>query len=209
MILKIILILAALGTLLLLVARLVIGGEGRARAYPAPQVPPQRVAIVFGAGLWPDGTATPVLQDRVTMAAQLYFSGKVEKLLLSGDNRFIYHDEPGAMRQVALGLGVPEQAIVLDYAGRRSYDTCYRAKAIFGVTQAVLVTQTFHLPRALYLCNHLGVQAVGVASDLRRYRHSSVLYWNMREWIAGVAALWDVNVGHPIPVLGNPEPIFP
>ncbi len=96
------------------------------------------------------------LQDRVQTAANLYFAGKVEKLLMSGDNRFVDYNEPAVMRKVALSLGVPEEAIVLDYAGRRTYDTCYRAKAIFGVTEAILVTQAFHLPRAIYLCNRLG-----------------------------------------------------
>jgi len=113
------------------------------------------------------------------------------------------------MREVALSLGVPGDAIVLDYAGRRTYDTCYRAKAIFGLTEAILVTQSFHLPRALYLCNQLGVDSLGVEADLRVYRKSSVLYWNMRELIAAAAALWDVNISHPVPVLGDPEPIFP
>jgi len=98
--------------------------------------------------------------------------------------------------------------MVLDNAGLRTYDTCYRAKAIFGVTHAILVTQNFHLPRALYLCNSLGVVAVGVSADLRSYRRSSVLYWNMRELVADVAALWDVQIAHPVPILGNPEPIF-
>jgi SanA protein len=139
----------------------------------------------------------------------LYFDGKVEKLLMSGDNRFLYYNEPGVMRELALSLGVPDEAIVLDYAGRRTYDTCYRVKAIFGVTEAILVTQGFHLPRALYLCNHLGVDSVGVAAEIQPYRKSTVLYWNLRELIATAAALWDVHVAHPVPVLGDPELIFP
>ena len=149
------------------------------------------------------------LQDRVQTAANLFFAGKVEKLLMSGDNRFVDYNEPAVMREVALSLGVPDDAIVLDYAGRRTYDTCYRAKAIFGVTEAILVTQAFHLPRAIYQCNQLGIDSVGVEADLRVYRKSSVLYWNVRELFATVAALWDVNISHPMPVLGNPEPIFP
>lgn len=209
MILAILLILVGLGLVFLLAARFMIGGEARGRIYSASAVPGGRVAIVFGAGLSRNGFPTPVLQDRVAMAARLYFAGKVEKLLLSGDNRFIYYNEPGAMRQYALLLGVPQDAMVLDYAGRRTYDTCYRARAIFGVTDAILVTQNFHLLRALYLCNSLGISAIGVAADLRTYRRSSVLYWNVREWFADAAALWDVHVAHPVPVLGDPEPIFP
>jgi len=209
MLLKSILLLFILGLLVLLVPRLVTGLYARGRIYPQSGVPARRVAIVFGAGLWRNGSPTPVLEDRVTAAANLYFAGKVEKLLMSGDNRFVNYNEPEAMRQLALKLGVPYEAIVLDYAGRRSYDTCYRAKAIFQVDQAILVTQAFHMPRVIYTCNNLGVEAVGVESDLRIYRKSSVLYWNARELLATVAAVWDIKVGHPIPVLGNQEPIFP
>ncbi len=208
MLLKLLLILVVLGLLILFAPRLVTGLYARGRIYTTSRVPRQRVAIVFGAGLTRNGAATPVLVDRVTTAAKLYFEGKVEKLLMSGDNRFVNYNEPEAMRQKALSLGVPNEAIVLDYAGRRSYDTCYRSKAIFKVDQAILVTQAFHMPRVLYLCNRLGVELVGVEFDLRIYRISSMLYWNARELLATVAALWDVNIGHPVPVLGDPLPIF-
>ncbi len=207
--LTIVLILAGIALLLLGIPRLVTGLYARGRVYPVAEVPARPVAIVFGAGLRRNGTATTVLRDRVSVAAQLYFAGKVQKLLMSGDNRFLDYNEPGAMREVALSLGVPEAAIVLDYAGRRTYDTCYRAKAIFGVSKAILVTQSFHLPRAIYECNHLGVAAVGVPADLSRYSRVSMLYWNARELFASLAALWDVYIAHPIPVLGDKEPIFP
>jgi SanA protein len=209
MLLKILFLLVGVALLTLLVARLVTGTYARPRTYSVAEVPPRRVAIVFGAGLWRDGTATPVLYDRVARASELYFSGKVEKLLMSGDNRFVEYNEPAVMREVALSLGVPDQAIVLDFAGRRTYDTCYRAKAIFGVSNAILVTQQFHLPRAIYLCNHIGVEGVGVSADGRVYRKSSVLIWNVREFLATVNALWEVHVSHPVPVLGDQELIFP
>ncbi len=197
-----------MGCAALALPRLITAWEARSRIYSAETVPTERVAIVFGAGLWRDGTPTPVLRDRVATAAGLYFSGKVEKLLMSGDNRFIDYNEPAAMRDYALALGVPEDAIVLDYAGRRTYDTCYRAGAIFGLRRAILVTQGFHLPRALYLCNHLGVEASGVPADRREYRRGSVLYWNARELLATTAAFWDLYLARPLPVLGEPEPIF-
>jgi len=209
MLLKMLLLLIVLGLFVLVVPPLVTGWYANGKVYNAADVPVRRVAIVFGAGLWRNGSPTPVLADRVTQAANLYFAGKVEKLLMSGDNRFVDYNEPEAMRQLALTLGVPDNAIVLDYAGRRTYDTCYRAKAIFKVDQAILVTQTFHMPRAIYLCNHLGITSIGVESDLQVYRKSSLLYWNVRELFATVAALWDVNIGHPVPVLGKQEPIFP
>ena len=209
MILKLLLILIVVGILVLAVSRLVTGLYAHGKVYSASEVPVRRVAIVFGAGLWRNGSPTPVLADRVTQAANLYFASKVEKLLMSGDNRFVDYNEPEAMRRLAISLGVPNDAIVLDYAGRRTYDTCYRAKVIFKVDQAILVTQAFHMPRAIYLCNRLGVDALGVESDLQTFRKSSLLYWNVRELFATAAALWDVNISHPIPVLGKQEPIFP
>jgi SanA protein len=183
------------------------GMYARDRIYEPGEAPEERVAIVFGAGLRRDGTPTAMLRDRVLTGADLYFSGKVDKLLMSGDNRFIEYNEPEAMRQFALSVGVPDEAIVLDYAGRRTYDTCYRAKAIFGLDTALLVTQSFHLPRALYLCNMLGMQTLGVEAD-NCYWNGSPLVWNVREFFATVVAFLDLYVSSPSPVLGNPEPIF-
>lgn len=209
MILQCLLIASAAGAMILGISRLFAMSYARPRTYSAASVPPAGVAIVLGAGLLRDGTPTPVLRDRVATAAELYLSGKVEKLLLSGDNRFINYNEPGAMRAYALKLGVPEDAIVLDYAGRRTYDTCYRARHIFGVEKAIVVTQDFHLPRAVYLCNRLGVSAVGVGANLRTYQRGPYAYWTLREVPATLVALWEANVSHPQPVLGDPEPIFP
>lgn len=197
-----------IGALIPILARLITGIYAASRVYSVADVPARRVAIVFGAGLWRDGSPTPILQDRVATAAALYFAGKVEKLLLSGDNRFANYNEPEAMRRYAVSLGVPNEALVLDYAGRRTYDTCYRAATIFGVKEAILVTQAFHLPRAIYLCNHLGVDGIGVQADQRVYRRSSMAYWTLRELLATVNALWEVHVTRPLPVLGEPEPIF-
>ena len=166
--------------------------------------PAERVAIVFGAGLQRNGSASPVLYDRVATAAALYQAGKVSRLLLSGDNSYLTYNEPQAMLEAALQLGVPENALVMDYAGRSTYDTCYRARAIFGLNHALLVTQAFHLPRALYLCDALGVSGVGVAADRRTYAARSVNYWNMREIFATAAAWWDINITRPAPVLGDP-----
>ena len=168
-----------------------------------------RVGIVFGAGLQRDGSPSPVLQDRVASAVQLYQAGKVEKLLMSGDNRFIDYNEPGAMQAYAIEMGVPEEDIVLDYAGRRTYDTCYRALHIFGVKEAILVTQRYHLPRALFTCNGVGMQATGIAADTQYYRKLSRSIWYTRELGATLVSLWDVWFQHPLPVMGDPEPIFP
>jgi len=200
-------IIAVLGLLSLVLPRLITAIHSASRIFAVTESPPADVAIVFGAGLRWDGTPSPVLRDRVRTAVELFFAGKVKKLLLSGDNRFVDYNEPGAMRDYALALGMPEEHMVLDYAGRRTYDTCYRAKAIFGVTSAILVTQEFHLPRALYTCQMLGLDAVGVAADQRRYGVISRLIWNSRELFATLTAFWDLHIAHPLPVLGKYEPI--
>ena len=205
---RIILLFGVLGILILGLPTLIAELYGRNRVYSISEVSPMPVAIVFGAGLSRDGSPSPVLRDRVATAAQLYFEGKVQKLLMSGDNRFIDYNEPGAMHAYALSLGVPEDAIVLDYAGRRTYDTCYRAKDIFGLTQAILVSQDYHLPRTLITCNGLGIKSVGVSADLRVYNSSAQRYWRLREIPATLVAFVDVFITRPLPVLGEPEPII-
>jgi SanA protein len=197
-----------LGIVVLGLPRLGAEVYARMRTHPITDTPDAPVAIVFGAGLSRSGAPSPVLQDRVATAADLYFAGKVKKLLMSGDNRFIDYNEPGAMQQYALKLGVPAGDIVLDYAGRRTYDTCYRARAIFGVRQAVVVTQNFHLPRALILCNAMGIQATGASADRRSYGLAPATYWQVRELPAILLTFWEISISHPLPVLGNPEPIF-
>ena len=196
------------GLLVLLLPRGITTVYSLNRIYQDENAPSEKLAIVFGAGLRRDGTPTAILRDRVETAAKLYFSGKVEKILMSGDNRFEYYNEPESMRQYALSLGVPDAAIALDYAGRRTYDTCYRAKAIFGASEALLVTQKFHLPRALFLCNSLGLKSYGIEANNNRYRKISLLIWNIREQIATVGAFVDVYWSNPIPVMGSPEPLF-
>jgi SanA protein len=170
------------------------------------QVPSRPVALVLGAGLWPDGSLTPILADRVATAAELYRAGKVQKLLCSGDNRRVDYNEPQAMKEYAMRLGVPAEDIVLDYAGRRTYDSCYRARAIFGVERVVAVTQRFHTARSVYTCQALGVDAVAVTANRRIYASEQVI-WKTREYLALLLAWWDLNVRHPLPVLGEPEPI--
>jgi SanA protein len=167
------------------------------------------VVIVPGAGLTRAGTPSAALQDRLDEAIQLYQAGKVQKMLLSGDNSGEYYNEPGAMRDYALAQGIPEADIVLDFAGRRTYDTCYRAKAIFGVNQAIFVTQQYHLSRAVFLCDQLGLQVEGVAVDQSYYHPERYAFWRFREVFATVDSVWDIFIGKPLPVLGEAEPIFP
>lgn len=204
---KVVLLVIVLAAAVLLIPRLLTGTYAIFHILPAEEVSEQRVAIVFGAGLWRDGSPTPVLRDRVQTAANLYFSGKVEKLLMSGTT-VSYYNETKAMRNFAMELGVPNDAIVQDYFGLRTYDTCYRAREIFGIQQAVLVTQKFHLPRALYLCNAMGIRSTGVAADIQPYRLRSRLFWNLREIPATLVALWELYISPPSPKMDDPQPIF-
>jgi len=180
----------------------------RAHIHSLETAPSSKAALVLGAGLRRDGTPTAILRERVEVAAELYFAGKVQKLLMSGDNRFVDYNEPGAMAAYAESLGVPAQDIVADYAGRRTYDSCYRAKEIFQLNDVLLVTQKFHLTRAVFTCRALGIDAQGVLANLRVYRRSSQALWNIREIPATFVAIWEVWVSRPLPVLGRPEPIF-
>lgn len=198
---------AALTAIGLFMPRLIMGLFATPRTFTLEEVPPERVAIVFGAGLLRDGSAGPVLSDRMQTAVNLYQAGKVAKLLVSGDNREVTYNEPEAMRQYALERSVPNEDIVLDYAGRRTYDTCYRAKHIFGVNEAILITQDFHMPRALTLCNWFGVDSNGVEANNRYFLKRSRAWWNFRETFAVFQAAWDLIVTKPLPVLGKPEPI--
>jgi SanA protein len=174
-------------------------------AVPAEAEP--RVAIVLGAGLARGGRPSTVLYDRVATAVDLYRAGRVSKLLLTGDNRFVEYNEPEVMRETARQMGVPDADLVLDYAGRRTYDSCYRAREIFQVHRAVVVTQEFHLDRALYLCKAMGIDAIGVPADRRSYPRSAAAWWSLREIPATASAWLDVNVLHPRPVLGEKLPI--
>jgi SanA protein len=188
-------VLAALGLLALIVPRLITTVYSWSRIYTVEAAPSEDVAVVFGAGLSRSGMPTPILRDRV------------EKLLMSGSDQPGAYSEPEAMQQYAMALGVPSAAIVLDEGGLRTYDTCYRAKNIFGLHSAILVTQDWHLPRALFLCNALGLRAAGVEAAHRHYWPLMLLIWNVREQIATVGALVDVCMGPPVPMPGHPEPI--
>ncbi len=185
--------------------------QGSSRVYTVDTVPERPVAIVFGAQVYANGRPSPMLADRVKTAVALYRAGKVKALLFTGDNHISTYNEPEAMRRYALGLGVPDEAIVLDYAGFRTYDSCYRARDIFKVSQAILVTQNFHLDRALLICNGLGIESVGVGADAVRpegYATRSLLYSELREFPATTLSVLDLLRGKKPTFLGEPLPIF-
>ncbi len=160
------------------------------------------VAIVFGAGLKRDGTPSDALRDRLIVAARLYEAGKVKKILVSGDNRFVTYSEPDAMRDVLVNdFKIPLEDIAVDYAGRRTYDTCVRAKELWGVDRAVLVTQDFHLPRAIWTCKQLDVESAGVSASLRPYMIAAS--YRLREMLAAINAFIDIYLWAPSYVGGE------
>lgn len=176
------------------------------RRYTEPDlVPTQPVAIVFGAGLWEDGTPTPMLADRVQAAVDLYKMSRINKILMTGDNSSKDYNEVKAMLEYAVEQGIPAEDITLDYAGFSTYESCYRAKEIFGVTRAVLVTQKYHLPRAVYTCSKMGVEAVGLGTpDWEKFENDSMRYYFLREVLAVLKALWFVHITRPKPTFLGP-----
>lgn len=162
------------------------------KIYSPEAAPAGGTAIVFGAGLRRDGSPTAVLADRVVVASRLFLENKVERILMSGSRNSSGHNEPEAMRDLAIQLGVPDEAIILDPLGLRTFDTCRRAKQIFALEKVLLVSQAFHLPRALVTCEALGLNAVAAAADLRSYHPRAMRYWELREIPATLVALWDI-----------------
>jgi SanA protein len=206
------LILLLLASTILLMAPFLWQGwvqrQYRPHMYDVSSAPAGQVAIVFGARVFPDGRLSAMLRDRVETAVRLYEAGKVEKILFSGDNRFEDYNEPGAMIAYAAARGVPLEAMQPDYAGRRTYDTCYRARDVFQVKTAVLITQDFHLPRALFVCDSLGLEVTGVSADISVYSTYSRNRLRLREVAATSLALLDVIRQAPAPVAGEPIPIL-
>ena len=167
------------------------------------KVPPKQVAIVLGARVYTDGTPSVVLRDRLWMGLKLYEAGKVGKIIVSGDHMAKDYNEPGAMFQYLVSHGIPASDVFMDHAGFRTLDTMARAKAVFGVRSAVICTQRFHLGRSIYLAKIHGIDAVGLVSDRRRYRHHFINY--SREFVARSFAILDVHLLHTRPrYLGDP-----
>ena len=154
------------------------------------------VALVFGAGIGKNGGPSDALYDRLTVASQLYKAGKVSRILVSGDNSTDDYNEPDVMSETLQNaFAIPKSVITEDYAGRRTYDTCIRAKENFGLTSAILVTQEFHLYRAIYTCNSLGIDSVGVSASLQPYVFAD--YYEVREYAATLAMFLDLYVWSP------------
>ncbi|WP_327091814.1 YdcF family protein [Nonomuraea sp. NBC_01738] len=168
------------------------------------EVPPAPAALVLGAGLY-GGRPTPMLATRLDLAAELYHAGKVRAVLLSGDNSRIGYDEPTAMRDYLVTKGVPVQAMVLDYAGFDTWDSCVRAKQVFGANRVTVVTQAFHLPRAVTLCRTAGVETFGVGDDSAGKWRETTFTYAARELLASAKGFADAVVLKSRPVFPGPE----
>jgi len=163
----------------------------------APEAP---VALVFGAGLT-KSVPSPLLAERLDMGIALYRQGKAKKILVSGDNSDRYHVETAAMRRYIVDQGIPPTDVLDDDLGLSTYDSCARARMVFKLARVLLVTQRFHLPRALFIANSLGLDAYGVPADPAPHRSSPYL---LRELVSRPLALAMV-IARPDPA-GTPPP---
>ncbi|NBE80680.1 SanA/YdcF family protein [Micromonospora rubida] len=182
-----------------------IRGGAEGHIFAERDVPDAPVALVLGTKVHPDGTPSPFLTARLEIARRLLAAGKVRAILLSGDNMNPDYDEPTAMRRWLLDQGVPAEKVVLDYAGFDTYDSCARAKRIFGVERATVVTQSFHLPRAVAVCRRLGVDASGVGDETAREYDRTWRISSTREYGACVKAAVDLLSGRDPAHLGRRE----
>lgn len=186
-------VVAAVGLVALVVGSGVIWvqGSGHARTRDADDVEPTPVVLVLGAGLRPDGTPSTFLARRLDMARELFEAGKVEVILVSGDASRKDYDEPTAMRDWLVEQGVPAQRVVRDFAGLDTHDSCFRARHVFGVDQAIVVTQDYHLRRALFSCAAAGLDAVGVGVSAASVEPAKAAWYHVREMPASAKAAWD------------------
>ena len=174
--------------------------------HPVAEAPSADVTLVLGAGLTPNGRPSPYLAARLDVAKALLDAGKTQVLLVSGDNRTEDYDEPTAMRDYLVEQGVPAWRVVLDFAGRDTYDSCARAQRIFGVDRLLVVSQGYHVPRAVATCRALGVDAEAVGDwSVQPLSNGATWRWGeFRERGAAWKTAWDL-LSHRDPVLGAPE----
>lgn len=156
-----------------------------------------KVGLVLGAGITKNGQPFKELQARLDTAADALNNGKVEILLLSGDNRFKNYNEPDAMKDYLINTKhIPADKLQPDYAGRSTYESCERAHKIFGVEQTIIFSAGSHLPRAIYLCRSFGIEAYGIASGVEANNSTR------RELVANVKAIYNVYINGENTILG-------
>jgi vancomycin permeability regulator SanA len=195
------------GVLLALVAVPVLWVQavGQSAVRSADDVDPTPVALVLGAGLRPDGSPSVYLTRRLDAARELYERGAVEVLLVSGDHGTAEHDEPTAMLDWLVAHGVPADRVVRDHAGFDTHDSCVRAHDVFGVREAVVVTQDYHLRRALFSCSAAGMSVTGLGVSSQSVRPVQAFTWRARELPASWRAAWDAVTGRSPVYAGPPE----
>jgi len=161
--------------------------------------------VVLGALVFPDGRVSVMVADRLTTALELYQAGKAPKILLTGDHGRDDYDEVNIMRLWLEGRGVPAADIFMDHAGFDTYNSMVRARQVFMLRKAIVVTQGFHLPRALYIAQRVGIEVQGVVAD--RHIYASAGYYEWREMGARLKAFGEVMIGRKPVFLGPQIPI--
>ncbi len=159
-------------------------------------VPTTTITLVLGGGMKEPGIMSEMQTDRVLQGVALYKAGKTEKLIMSGDDGALRNDEVTFMKELAVKEGVLEKDVSIDPHAYRTYLSCYRAREVYRIKEAIVISQNFHLPRILYLCNSMGVNSIGLSADLRSY--NGTLWLNVREVLARVKALTQLKVTKPV-----------
>lgn len=164
--------------------------------------------LVLGAGIRADGSPSPMLQDRLNTGIELYQNGAAPKLLMSGDHGRKKYNEVQTMKDIALDQGVPSEYVFMDHAGFSTYDSLYRARDVFQARKVIIVTQKYHLYRALYIARSLGLDAWGVSADTRRYRGQSQrdfreILARDKDFFVSVFKPLPKYLGDTIPITGN------
>ena len=182
-------------------------GISEAMAEECKSIDPQCI-LVLGCAVWADNQPSPMLKNRLDTAIALYRKGVAPKLLLSGDNSIPEYSEPDCMLSYTLKQGVPPEDIFLDFAGFSTYDSVYRAHAVFRADRMIVVTQKYHLFRALNICNALGITARGAASNQekrpgRYYREAREVLARDKDLVKGMLKMKPVFLGDEIPIDGD------
>jgi vancomycin permeability regulator SanA len=181
---------------------------GQKFIYTAETVPNADAVLILGAYVLPNGTLSDMLQDRVTVGHGLYLNGKAPKILVSGDHGRTYYDEVNSMKDYIKSQGVPGSDVFMDHAGFSTYESMYRARDIFQVRKVIIVTQHYHLLRAVFIARALGLEAYGVDADLHNYGMIMGSY-QVREMAARNKDFWLAKVFNPQPTfLGETIPVF-
>lgn len=178
---------------------------GRSLITPADQVKPAEVVVVLGALVFADGGVSMMVEDRLETAYDLYRAGKAKKILITGDHGQVDYDEVNTMRRYLEKKGVPPADIFMDHAGFDTYDSMYRTRDVFQAREVIVVTQRFHLPRALWIAGKLGLEAQGVVADRRQYYRAD--YYELREMAARIKAWGEVAIRRKPTFLGPVIPI--